>query len=188
MAARAIEPGVGRNPTRFVLRLRPGQEELRARFDTGGKDWDKDLNRRGAVLAALYGLSVLRAEEKPVALNDLVDVAEILAVHGVRARSGPTSGERLGLSDESLLDGLLRLQPILPGLTRAGDETDGRRSTWQLTKGWPNIVVEGPRDWIGDWPSLRHRLWGVVRMARQARKDRAERESAAAKEARAAGG
>ena len=172
LAAREIDSKIGRPKGRFELVLGRDPEPFGARFETGDQDLDRELNHRGAVLAAFYALAVLQpTSEYPCSLAELVDVAELLAVHGVRSRSGPSRrDDKLGITAETISDAVERLRPILPGLERLADPGDGRRHRWAMSPSWPNIIVRGGADGICTWRSLVLRLQDAKNQALQNRR------------------
>ncbi len=170
MAARTLVPGVGGATNSFSLRLGRFPPPFGAWFDTGDKTKDGAFNRKGSILGALYALAILGADDTyPARLAAIVECAELLAVHGIKARSGPTRSEKLGVSAESISKALRQLQPLLPGLREVSIEGDGGSSYWAMKGAWPNIIVRGKDLEIRDWPTLVNRLRQAVREARETR-------------------
>ena len=178
LAARKLQPKVGVATETFELVLHPRSGPLDARFSTGVRERDKQLNQKGSVLAAFYALAChLPSTGKSVSLAELVEIAEVLAVQGIKARGGPTGSKKLGVSSESLAAALRLLRPLLPGLRESKREVKGNASYWSIDGSWPNVVVRDDAGKIGDWQSLVNRVKHEVDRSRDHQRRRATTET-----------
>lgn len=185
MQARRFKKDVGRPVNRWELVLGGRLAPFGARIVTEDREQERKLNARGSMLAVLYALAVLQPrEEHPSSLGELAEVCECLAVHGIRARSGPTRASSLGFTADTVSKALARLVALLPGLEHVDDSDDGRRSKWFVRGPWPNIIVRSRNREIADWPTLVSRLQQAVGETREQQRrlvrNRAEGRAAAA--------
>jgi hypothetical protein len=162
VAAREVDPGCGLPRRALTLRTLRGKPMLDARFDTGTKEWDDDLNSTGTVLAAAFIVLVEKpTRDKPLVVEKCHPYIERLTMFGVRNRPGPKSDEVA--SEKAIRDAFDKLGKLL-NLTRGFFDEDKRRDYYFLSGPLPEIRIEaGDRRHYGDWGSYSYPLWHIMR-------------------------
>ena len=148
MLAREIEPDVGMPETlRLVLRSSKTPSRFAARFETGSKERNRELNAGGVALACFYLLAIEKPRpEAPVTLEWFGERLPALAALGVGPKRGP--GSRLTTSRDTITRNLTLLQTIFRGslhLASAEDGGDQRVRRWSLTGPFPEVRMMVPR-------------------------------------------
>ena len=142
VAARKFVSDVGRPETlKLTLDTRSQDGSFNARFDTGSKERDRELNGSGVVLAIFYLVAMERPSvARPLTVSSMREDLEILCGMGLGPKRGP--GTRTSVSADAIRDSLGVLETALRShlpLRRKAAEHDKRAVFHYLRGPFPEV-------------------------------------------------
>ncbi|MGE3175260.1 MAG: hypothetical protein AB7O97_21725 [Planctomycetota bacterium] len=163
--ARKVQPGIGRPCHQVRLRLQKGGSGFLARFDTGCRERDRELNSSGVVLAVFYVLALEQpTSDAPLTVKRVQELGRKLAALGIGPKSGP--GARVDTSDDTVRKALGQWTGVLKLESSLGE--DGKKRRWYLAGGFPEVRVTAPVTGESrDWQILLQRLRQELRDRKQ---------------------